>query len=68
MPAINKCDHCSRRFGMIRYRWWTQQYCCRECYERAALQRDRVRTFLRTPVEDRSDGEGRTRRESKSAS
>jgi hypothetical protein len=25
MPAINKCDHCGRPFGMIRYRWWTQQ-------------------------------------------
>lgn len=68
MPAINKCDHCGRRFGMIRYRWWTQQYCRRACYERAALQRDRVRTFLRTTVEDRSDEEGMPRREPRAAS
>ena len=55
MPATNKCDHCGRPFGMIRYRWWTQQYCRRVCYEIAALQRDRVRTFLRKPVEGRDD-------------
>jgi hypothetical protein len=51
MPAINKCDHCGRPFGMIRYRWWTQQYCRRVCYDIAASQRERIRTFLRKLVE-----------------
>ena len=51
MPAINKCDHCGRPFGMIRYRWWTQQYCRRACYDIAASQRERIRTFLRKLVE-----------------
>jgi hypothetical protein len=51
MPAINKCDHCGRPFGMIRHRWWTQQYCRRVCYDIAASQRERIRTFLRKLVE-----------------
>jgi hypothetical protein len=51
MPAINKCDHCGRPFGMIRYRWWSHQYCRRVCYDIAASQRECIRTFLRKLVE-----------------
>jgi ribosomal protein S14 len=51
MPTINKCDHCGRPFGMIRHRWWSQQYCRRVCYDIAASQREHIRTFLRKLVE-----------------
>lgn len=43
----NECDTCSGKFGLIRHRWWSEQYCCRRCYEIAQAQRDRVREFLK---------------------
>jgi len=29
--AVNACDHCGRRFGMVTYRWWGSKFCKKTC-------------------------------------
>jgi hypothetical protein len=36
--AVNACDHCGRRFGMVTYRWWGSKFCKKTC--KAAFLRE----------------------------
>ena len=36
--AVNACDHCGRRFGMVTYRWWGSKFCKKTC--KAAFARE----------------------------
>jgi len=36
--AVNACDHCGRRFGMVTYRWWRSKFCKKTC--KAAFLRE----------------------------
>ena len=31
--ATRGCAHCDGKFGLIRHRWYTQQFCCKRCRE-----------------------------------
>jgi hypothetical protein len=36
--AVNACDHCGGRFGMVTYRWWGSKFCKKTC--KAAFLRE----------------------------
>jgi hypothetical protein len=44
--AVNACDHCGRRFGMVTYRWWGSKFCKRRCkdayFRELVLGRDEI--------------------------
>ena len=46
----NRCNFCGGPFGMVRHRWWRQQFCSKRCYNLAQTQRDRLRQFLKNHV------------------
>ncbi len=33
MSHENKCDNptCGKKFGLVRYRYWPYQFCCKAC-------------------------------------
>jgi endogenous inhibitor of DNA gyrase (YacG/DUF329 family) len=41
--ATRRCVHCSSKFGLIRHRWYTRQFCRKRCRE----------AFLNKLAEDR---------------
>jgi hypothetical protein len=47
---MKRCAHCGGKFGLVRYKWYSQQFCrkrCREAYvDKLAADRDRLRRWL----------------------
>jgi hypothetical protein len=47
---MKRCAHCGGKFGLVRYKWYSRQFCrkrCREAYlDKLAADRDRLRRWL----------------------
>jgi hypothetical protein len=57
---MQRCTHCHGRFGLVRYHWWRNQFCSKQCKhtflgERESLNRWLYGDFLRSGPRTISD-------------
>ena len=43
---MQRCTYCRGKFGLIRYHWWTNQFCSKKCKHVFLGERERLYRWL----------------------